>query len=142
VFEGMLFMQVTTVASVVEKNKNPKIFRRKQLLRTVFDRYDLINPTTHPHDPCATPHNNKQQRNSTPDSYGAPPRIRETSQRKQLLHVIFDRYILISPTIRPRNLPSTLHSNGKYQHAAPDVYRPLPTIVDFSPFFVFAHHAS
>ena len=66
-------MRVTTVASVTEqnKNKNPKI-RGKQLLRTIFDRYSLIHPTTHPHDPIATLHINNNQQNAAADAYGSP----------------------------------------------------------------------
>jgi len=43
------------VATFVNFSEN----QRKQLLRTIFDRYGIIHPTTRPHDPCDTRHTNK-----------------------------------------------------------------------------------
>ena len=149
-------MRVTTVASVTEQNGFFPKNQRKQLLRTVFDRYVLIYPTTHSLDPSATRHINSKQRNAVADSYGAPPQIATSStkaattrrirqlrphsphdtlslsilhtlyqqqptkrinqylrsislnlisRRKQLLHVAYNRYVLIHVyALLPRHL--------------------------------------
>ena len=68
VFEGMLLMRVTTVASVTEQNVFSKKNRRKQLLRAPFDRYVIVHPTTRPHVPSITRHINKNQRNTLSDA--------------------------------------------------------------------------
>ena len=100
--------------------------RRKQLLRTVFDRYVIINLSTHPHEHCATRHTNKNLRNAIADVYGAPPQ-NATSQRKQLLHAVFDSYVLNHSTIRSHDRISTLHINNKHQNSLADAYRPPPS---------------
>ena len=82
-FDEFLSMRVTTVASVTEQNNN-KNDRRKQLLRTVFDRYVLVHPTTHPHDPSTTLRTNNYSRNAVADAYGGPPqKTRLPRRRKQ-----------------------------------------------------------
>ena len=47
--------------------------RRIQLLRSLFDRYNLINPTIRPHDPFTTLYINKNLLNTAADEYRAPP---------------------------------------------------------------------
>ena len=47
-------------------------------------------------------------------------------QRKQLLHAIFDRYVLIRPTIRSRDPFSTLNTNDNQRNAAADAYGAPP----------------
>jgi len=59
VFEGILLKLMTTVAGVTEQNIFFRKNRRNQLLRNVFDRYNVIHPTTHPHDPFDTLYINK-----------------------------------------------------------------------------------
>ena len=115
-------MRVTTVASVTEQNI---LFGnlRKQLLRSLFDRYNLLYPTTRPHDPFNTRHINNNLRNAAADAYRAPSPNANLPQRKQLLHVSFDFYVLLRPTIRSHNRISTIHSNDKRQNAASDSYR-------------------
>jgi len=49
----------------------------KKLLRTVFDRYNPINPTTRHHDPFSTLHTNNKQQNVASDAYEAPPQKRD-----------------------------------------------------------------
>ena len=81
VFEGMLLMRVTTVASVTEKNDFFQQNRRNQLLRTVFDSYVLFYPTVHPHNLSATLLINNKQRNAVSDAYEAPPQIATSSTK-------------------------------------------------------------
>jgi len=50
--------------------RRPKI--DEKLLRTVFDRYNIISSTTNPHDTSATLSNNINQRNGSADEYEAP----------------------------------------------------------------------
>jgi len=49
-----------------------KIFQRKQLPRSLFDRYNVIYPTTRPRTPSATLFNNNNMQNALTDAYGAP----------------------------------------------------------------------
>jgi len=113
-----MLMCVTTVASVTEKNKNEN--QRKQLLRTLFNRYSLIFPITHHHDPSVTLHINNKRKNAVADAYEAPPQKRDRTRRKQLLRAVFNTYILIRPTIRSPDPISTIYNNDKQQNAAPD----------------------
>ena len=89
VFEGVLLMRITIVACVMEQNNNFGELSENGacILRTVFDRYKLINPTTRPHDPCDTLHINNEQRNTESDAYGAPSQNDDLPGRNQLLHV-------------------------------------------------------
>jgi len=41
----------------------------------VFDRYNLIKPTTHPHGPSVTLHINSNLKNTEADVNEAPPQI-------------------------------------------------------------------
>ena len=63
-FEGMLLMRVTTVPCVTEQNVFSKKNLQNQLLRTLFNRYNVIHHTTRPHDPFSTRHINNKQRNA------------------------------------------------------------------------------
>ena len=121
----VLVMLVTTVACVTEQIKNPRN-RRKQLLRSVFDSCVIVNPTRRPHDPSATRHFNKNQRNSAADAYGAPSE-ENLPQQKELLHNAFDSYIIIRPTIRSHIPFSTLHINENHQHPIADTYGAFPS---------------
>jgi len=73
-FEGMILMRVTTVACVIEQMIFSEKNRRNQLLRTVFDSYVNIHPTTHFYDPSTTPYVNRKQQNAVADAYRASPR--------------------------------------------------------------------
>ena len=121
-------MRGTTVASVTEQNDFSEKKRRKQLLHTLFDSYILINPTTHPHDPCATLHNNKNLRNTVADTYGAPPKNAQNRQRKQLLRAAFDRHVLIHTSTRSLNSFATLHSDSNLRNTATDTHRHLTEV--------------
>jgi len=70
-------MREMTVASVTEQNDFSDFFGRKQLLRTVFDRYIVIDPIICSHDSFATLHINKNLRNAVDDAYKAPPQKRD-----------------------------------------------------------------
>ena len=112
------------------ENKNHENLSSKELLRTVFDRYLLINPSTHPHDPSTTLHNNKNQRNAAADAYRAPPR-KQNSRHKQLLHAAFVRYVLNRPTILSRDPTSTLYTNDKQINAISNTYRTSSLVCQF-----------
>jgi len=103
------------------------MFRRNQLLRTVFNRYTVFYPTIHRRDPSATRHINNKQQNAAADAYRAPSRTMNHPQRKQLLRTTFHRYVLNDPTIRSRDPFSTLHINNKQQNAISDMYGAFPS---------------
>ena len=65
-------MRGTTVASVTERNHKFRKYQRNQLLRSLFDRYNLLYPTTRPHGPSSTRRINKNIRNTAADAYEAP----------------------------------------------------------------------
>ena len=125
-FEGKLLMRVTTVESGRSNNEIPEIFRRK----SYYELYSIATPSfTSPHNltvllrhDIATTSKETQKMTRTEHLPERRP-----PQRKQLLRTTFDRYVLISPTIRSRNSPSTLHSNHKQQNAISNAYGPPPS---------------
>ena len=127
-------MRLTTVASVTEQ----MIFFRestKTASTNPIHRYIVIHLTTHPHDPFATLHNNKNLRNAVADANGAAPQKRDfltksaTNRRIRLL--------------RPRSLHDTLsrsHLHTPYQQQSTKLtsrrIRTSSLVIDFSSFFV------
>ena len=61
---------------------------RKQLLRGLYDRYNLKNFTIHPHDPSSTLNNDNNFRNALADSYGEFPRNTNLSSTQAATHSI------------------------------------------------------
>jgi len=124
VFEGMLSIWVTTVVSVTEQND---FFRINE--SSCYEVYSIdndINPTAHPHDPCATLRINNKQQNVAADAYGAPSQ-NALPRQKRLLRTTFDRYVLIRPPIRSHDPIVTHHSNDKRQNIVPDTYGAFPS---------------
>jgi len=67
----------------------------KQLLRSLFDRYSLIDPTTRLNDRSDTLHTNKNLQNIPTDTSELPLFfLNLLVRRKQLLHATFDRHKL------------------------------------------------
>ena len=113
VFESMILMRVTTVASVTEQYN-----QRNQLLQSLFDRYIVIHPTTHPHDPSAALHINVNFKNAISDVYEAPPQTRTSLDENSY----YEPYSIDTSSFSPRYaliIPSPYSiatKNDKAQH--------------------------
>jgi len=65
VFEGMLLIGLTTTTAKMSLEKSFFSSLGKQLLRSQFNRYNLIHPTTYPHNYLVIFHINNQQNGIT-----------------------------------------------------------------------------
>ena len=102
VFEGILLMRVTTVARVTEQNDffRKYIRRRKQILRSLFDRYIIIHHTTHPNDPSNF---TQKQQQSTKRSIR---RVRSTFPKREPprnKNSYYELYLIVTSSFTPRN---------------------------------------
>jgi len=135
VFEGVLLMRITTVACVTEQNDFSEKNRRNQLLRTVFDRYNLIRPTIRHHDPSDTLHIINKQRNVTSDSYEAPPQKRDLADENSY----YTSHSVATSSFTPRYALTIPVLHFIQQQLAKRNIRHVRTsslIVTFSPFFI------
>ena len=119
-------MRVTIVASVTEQNTNKSEKTKAATTKSI--------PSLQRYPPHHTPsrfllysHTRKKQQHATADAYKAPSQNAASSQRKQLLHTLFDLYVLVHPTVRSRYPTYTLYINDKQQNVVSDTYRAFPS---------------
>ena len=118
----MILMRVTTVASVTGARTKFQNLSTKAATTNFVRSLQSHSPHHTPSRPLCYPQYKQQATKRSIRRVRSTSLKREPPRHKQLLRTALVCNVRIHPTIRSLDPISTLHTNDKQQHAAPDAY--------------------